>query len=429
MNNPIVLRGISVLGLVAMLSVAWLLSENRRSVAWRVVAWGVGLQFAFAVLVLRTRFGRLIFEGVKAGFDLITEASNAGAAFVFGNLHRVLLFDEAAVIGETGPESVSPLIISAVVAFQVLPVIIFVSALSAMLQHVGVVQLVVRAMAWVMRRTLKTSGAETFGTALLAFLGIESCSAIASYMKDMTRSEVFTLMTGFLATIAVSVMVAYAGFGAEPGHLLAASIMSAPAALVMAKLLVPETHTPQTRGAEHIEIPVESRNLFDAASRGGGIGLTMALNVGAMLIVFVGLIHLLDFGVIAVTGVFTESGLTTTQIIGWVFRPFALLMGVPAADVPTVGELLATKSVFNEFLAYEAMQEQIAAEALQERSITIATYALCGFANPGSLGILLGALAALIPDRRDEVAALCVKAYLAGTLACFSTACVAGILG
>ena len=431
MENPLVLRGLSLLGLVALVGLAWLLSENRGAVRWRVVWWGLGLQAAFALLILHTGFGRWFFDGVRHAFGVITASSEAGASFVFGNLSKVIVLGEGTVIGTGGPAQTSPLAIAPVIAFQVLPIIIFVSALSAILQHYGIVQAVVRGMAWLMRRTLKTSGAETFGAALLVFLGIESVSALRGYVQRMTRSEIFTLMTAFLATIAASVMVAYAGFGAEPGHLLAASIMSAPAALAMAKLFVPETDDPETAGDARVSIPVESSNLFDAASRGGAIGLNMALNVGAMLIVFVGLIYLFDLGVVAFTGLFVEGGQSTVQLLGWVFRPFAFLMGVPWSDIPAVSELLATKSVFNEFIAYENMKGLIESGVLQagSRSVTITTYALCGFANPGSLGILIGALAALVPERRGEVAALSVRAFVAGSFACFTTACVAGVLG
>jgi CNT family concentrative nucleoside transporter len=431
MENPLVMRAVSLFGLVVLVVLAWLLSENRGAVRWRVVVWGMGLQLVFALLILHTWFGRWFFEGVRHAFDIITASSAAGAQFVFGNLSKVILIGEGTVLGGSGPEPLSPLVIAPVIAFQVMPLIIFVSALSAMLQHLGVVQAIVRAMAWLMRRTLKTSGAETFGASLLVFLGIESVSALGGYIQRMTRSEIFTLMVAFLATIAASVMVAYAGFGAEPGHLLAASMMSAPAALVMAKLFVPETGKPETTGDARVTIPVESSNIFDAAARGGATGLQMALNVGAMLIIFVGLIHLLDLGVVGVSSLFIEGGYTTVQWLGWVFRPFAFLMGVPWNDVPAVSELLATKSLFNEFIAYEEMKRLIGEGVLQpgSRSVTIATYALCGFANPGSLGILIGALAALVPERRAEVAALSVKAFIAGSFACFTTACVAGILG
>jgi CNT family concentrative nucleoside transporter len=417
------LRVLSGFGLLVMVGLAWLCSEQRRAVRWRLVFWAMVLQFLLGVLVLRTPFGVPFFEGVRGAFDVLTQASEAGASFVFGNLTKVIILGQGTAIGaDAVPTVQEPMVISAVLAFRVLPVIIFVSALAGILQHLGIIQAVVRGMAWLMRRTLKTSGAETFGAALLVFLGIESVSALGAYLKSMTRSEIFTLMCAFLATIAASVMVTYASFGADPGHLLAASLMSAPAAIAMAKIMVPERGTPLTSGKGPIELEVESHNVFDAASRGAGLGLNMALNVAAMLIVFVGLIHLVDLFVMWV------SGSTTTQLLGWVFRPLVYVMGVPAGDVAPVAELLATKSVFNEFLAYNNMQPLIESGVLSPRAVAIATYALCGFANPGSLGIMIGALASLVPERRAEVAQLSLRAFVAGSLACFSTACVAGVL-
>ncbi len=423
MEQPFVYRLISALGLCTLLALAWACSEDRGRARWPLVLWGVGLQFALGLLILRTRFGEVFFDGVRKGFDVITSASDAGAVFVFGNLTRFFLIERALVPGADGQMGpAGPFAINAVIAFKVLPVIIFVSALAAILNHLRITQAVVRAMAWLMRRTLKTSGAETVGMALLVFLGIESVTALGGHLKTMTRSEIFTIMVGFLATIAASVMVAYAGFGAQPGHLLAASLMSAPAAIVIAKLLVPETGTPETSGAARIALPVESHNLFDAAARGAALGLNMALNVAALLIVFIGLIFLVN---LAIEG---ATGHTLTQALGWVFRPVAFLLGVPLADVPAVAELLATKSVFNEFLAYQQLQPLLLEQSISPRAATIATYALCGFANPGSLGIMIGAMAGMAPERRGEVAQLSMKAFAGGTLACFTTACVAGIL-
>lgn len=433
MPHDFSLRLLSLVGLFLMIGMAWALSERRRNVSLRLVGWAVGLQFLFGLLVLRTQVGSRFFEVVKTGFSVITDASRAGAQFVFGNLTDFFLIERVYQPGADGLQAVDNFAVSAVFAFQVLPLIIFVTAASAVLQHLGIVQFVVRGIAWCMRRTLRTSGAETFGVSLMIFLGIESVSAIGGYLKGMTRSELFTLMTTYLSTIAASVMVAYASFGAEPGHLLAASIMSAPAAVLMAKLLVPETEEPATDGTHRIEVKSESFNVFDAASSGAALGVQVALNVGGTLIVFVGFIYLLDLATTAVTG-----GATLTQLMGYVFRPFAFLMGVPWADVPQVAELLATKSVFNEFLAYESMQHVIAPETLPEgmtaadylspRAKMIATYALCGFANPGSLGIMIGAMDSMVPDRREEVARLSVKAFIGGTLAAFMTACVAGVL-
>lgn len=411
------LRCVSVVGLLVMVGVAGLLSENRRKTNWRLVCWGLGLQLALGLLILDTVFGRALFEWVRAGFDVVTASSTEGARFLFGNLTQYFVLSKDAVL-----TSDTDFPINAVMAFQVLPVIVFVSALAGILFHLGVIQRVVGAMAWLMRRTLKTSGAETFGTALLVFLGIESVTAIKGYVKTMTRSELCTIMTAFMATIAASVMVAYAQFGAEPGHLLAASLMSAPAAIVISKILVPETAEPQTRGDVRVEIPVESHNIMDAAARGASDGMMMVLNVAAMLIAFIGLVFLLNLILKGVTGV------TFTQAMGWVFRPFAVLMGVPMQDVRAVSELLGTKTMLNEFMAYADMQQLIQHGVLSPRSRMIATYALCGFANPGSLAILVGGLSGLVPERRAEVAGLGVKAFIGGTLACFMTACVAGVL-
>ena len=414
----------SFLGLAGMFLIAWIFSENRRAAQWRLALIGTSLQFVLALLVLKTEAGRFFFSIVKSGFDVLTDASSAGAEFVFGNLAHFFFIQNAMVPGADGTlvrQELFP--VSAVVAFNVLPVIIFVAALSAILQYYGVVQAVVRALSWLMRRTLKTSGAETFGTALLVFTGIESAAALGDYVRRMTRSEIFTIEVAFLATIAASVMVAYAGFGAEPGHLLAASLMSAPAAIAVAKIMVPETGTPETSAAGcRFELAVESTNVFDAASRGASLGLGMALHVGAMLIAFVGLIYVADLAVAALAGV------KLNVLLGYAFRPLAWMMGVPWSDIPLVAELLATKTVFNEFLAYQNMQPMIEKGLLAERSVTIATYALCGFANPGSLGIMIGGLSSLAPERRGEIAQLSIRALIGGTLASFMTACIAGIL-
>jgi CNT family concentrative nucleoside transporter len=403
MGGALVLRGTSLFGLVVMVGIAWALSENRRAIRWRPVVWGLALQFILAILILRTGFGRAFFEAVNACFAVLTSASKEGSKFVFGKL------TESYDIG-------------AIVAFQVLPVIIFVSSLAAILQHLRIIQAVVNAMAWVMRRTMGTSGAETFAAALQVFLGIESLPASRDYLADMTRSELFVIMVTFMGTIATSVMVAYASFGAEPGHLLAASIMCAPSALMISKLMIPETGRPRTDGSTRIVVPIETRNVIDAASRGASEGLNLALNVGAMLIAFIALVYLADLVVKGVTGH------TFASVMGWFFYPFAFLMGVPSSDVGTVAELLGKKTVLNEFLAYADFKPLVESGALHPRSVIIATYALCGFANPGSLGILLGALTAMLPGRRAEIAGMGIKSLIAGTLTCFVTACIAGML-
>lgn len=410
-------RLISLLGLFVMIGLAWLLSEDRRRVSWRLVAIALGLQFAFALIVLRTGVGRAFFEGVKAAFMIITEATGAGASFLFGPLANDVVLNSGTVQGVEGT-----FILTASIAFKVLPIIIVVASLAGILYHLHVIQGAVRAMAWLMRRTLKTSGAETFGAALLVFLGIEAMPTLKGYLNAMTRSEICTVMTVFMATIAADVMVIYATFGAAPGHLLAASIMSAPAAILIAKLMVPETAAPETAGSGRVDVPVHGENVIDGAARGGIEGLQLALNVGALLIAFVSLVWLLNQAFLF------AIGYTFTDVMGWFFYPFAWLMGVPAADVPEVARLLGAKIVINEFIAYSDMSGLIAQNALGPRSITIATYALCGFANPGSLGILLAALTALAPQRRADIAQLGLKSLIGGTLAAFTTACVAGVL-
>jgi len=400
-----------------MLALAWLFSENRRRVDWRLAAWGIGLQIAIGVVMLRTPVENAVFVSMRWMVDFLTRATLEGAGFVFGKLTGPITIDKDAVLGASGD-----LEINAMFAFQVLPVIIFVSAVTAMLHHLRVIQVVVHGIAWVMRRTLRTSGAETFAAGLFVFLGIESITGIRAYLGKLTRSELLTVMTDFLSTIAGSVMIVYATFGAEPGHLLTASLMSAPAAIVMAKIMIPETGEPETRGAGRIQAPVETHNVFDAVARGASDGLNMALHVGAMIIVFIGLVYMLNAALSAL------CGMTFVDLIGYVFRPFAWMMGVPSRDIAVFSQLLGTKTVLNEFLAYMGLKQCIADHSLSPRAVMIATYALCGFSNPGSVGIMIAGFNALVPQRRAEVTQLGMKAFLGGTLACFMTACVAGIL-
>jgi CNT family concentrative nucleoside transporter len=274
-----------------------------------------------------------------------------------------------------------------------------------------------------MQKTLKTTGPETFGAAMLIFMGIEGMPTMKAYLKSMSRSELMVIMTAFMSTVAANVSLIYVTFGAEPGHLLAASIMSAPAAIVIAKLMVPKTHDESSVDSAQLKIEIETHNVIDGAARGAAEGVMLALNIGAVLIAFVALIFLVNQGFLAV---FNHS---FTEIMGWAFTPFAWLMGIPGQDIAAVGQLLGTKTVLNEFVAYASMSEMIQAGTLSPRSVTIATYALCGFANPGSLGILIAGLSGLVPERRAEIARLGLKSLIAGTLAVFMTACIAGILG
>ncbi|HRI88880.1 MAG TPA: nucleoside transporter C-terminal domain-containing protein [Candidatus Hydrogenedentes bacterium] len=397
------LRLISAFGLLVMLAIAWSLSENRKAISWRIVAWGLALQFAIALAVLKTPLRDAIFPQAEAAVNVLTDATLAGASFVFGKLPT----DQG---------------IGAIFAFQVLPVIIFVSALSAVLHHLRVIQTIVGVIAWLMQRTLKTSGAETFCAALQIFLGIEASTAVRAYIERMTRSELCVIMTTYMGTIAGSVMVVYSTFGAEAGHLLTASFMTAPAAILLAKILVPETEKPITAGGEKIQVPVETHNIVDAAAHGTAQGLQMALHVGATLIVFIGLVYLLDLIFQSITGT------TFVDTLGYVFRPVAWLLGIPSQDVAEVAKLLGKKTVLNEFVSYLDLKVLIETNAISQRSITIATYALCSFANPGSIGITLAGLDAIAPSRRADVAKLCFKAFVGGALASLMTACIAGVI-
>jgi len=396
-------RFVSLGGLLFMMGVAWALSENRRRMNFRIILWGLGLQFLLALFVLKTMPGEWFFAGAQNVFLRFIEFSNEGARFLFGKLTTDFSY-------------------GAIVAFQVLPIIIFVSAVSGVLYHYGVIQFVVRWLARLMQRTMGISGAESLGAALFIFLGIESVTAIGKYIQRMTRSELFVIMTAFLATIASSVMGAYVAFGAAAGHLLAASLMSAPAAVLVAKIMIPETETPLTTGRVVFEPKITTANVMDAAATGATDGVKLAINIGAVLIAFVALVALVNFLLKSLTGV------TLDTLFGYGFSPFAIAMGVPYQDALKVGQLLGTKTVLNEFLAYQKMQSMIQAGELSARAVTISTYALCGFANFGSIAILIGGVGGIAPQRKGEVAALGIKALIGGTLAAFMTACFAGML-
>jgi len=412
-------RVTSLGGLAVMLGLAVLLSERRRRISLRVVVAGLGLQLVLAVVIFLTDIGGALFRVAEHAFRFVIASSNAGAEFLFGGL----VTDAATVDGRP-----VPLGIGATMAFQVLPLVIFFASLAGILYHLGITQRVVRGLAWIMKKAMKVSGAESLGCALFIFFGIESTTAIAAYIRRMTRSELFTLMTAFMATIAGTVMGAYVSFGALPGHLLTASLMSAPAAIVIAKIMVPETEEPVTLGHVRFAPPVETANVIDAAARGAEQGLRLAVTIAAMLLAFVGLVHLVNMGVGAVSGLWMDQPLTLQRVMGWVFSPLAVVMGVPWDDVQEVGQLLGTKTILNEFLAYQAMQPLAEAHVISPRSVTIATYALCGFANFGSVAILVGGLGMLDPARKGLYARLGLRALVAGTLAAFMTACYAGML-
>lgn len=396
-------RWISLCGLGVMLLLAWLFSENRRRMPVRLIASGIALQFAMAMLLLWSPPGQRVFEAARVMVAQVLDFSNAGAEFVFGPDFR-----------------------DHFVAFSVLPTIIFVSSLTALLFHAGILQLLVRGMARLMVWVMDVSGAESLCAAANVFVGMtEAPLAVRPYLASMTRSELMAMMTAGMSTIAGGVMAAYAGMGADAGHLLAASLMSAPAALVVAKIMVPEVEVSPTKAVVRIQVPKTDANLLDAACRGAADGLTLALNVGAMLIAFIALVAMFNW-MLGLLPHVAEQPLSLERMLGWVMAPLAWTIGVPWSEAQQVGMLLGKKTIFNEFLAYQdliAMKDQ-----LSPRSFTIATYALCGFANFGSMGIMIGGIGGLVPSRRKDIAQYGLRALIAGTIAVLMTACIAGVL-
>jgi CNT family concentrative nucleoside transporter len=414
------------LGIAVMMGIAFLMSRNRQLALanWRLVAWALGLQVIFALLILRTPFGTAVFAGLNSLFVSLTGCVDAGVNFVFG------------------PEISSPES-GSFIAFHVLPIVLFFSALSAILYHAGAVQILVKGLAWIMERTLGTSGAETLAAAANVFVGCtEAPLVIRHYLSRMTSSELLSVMSGGLATIAGSVLAAYITIlsGVLPdiaGHLLAASVMSAPAALLFAKILMPETGRPETLGKINIPMRSTYRGYLDAATAGTTEGVKLALNVGAMLIVFLSLIAVVNLvlGVaegsvnwmVAGGGEFAIGNtFTLERIAGWVFYPFAVLMGVPFDEAHDAARLLGIKTIANEFIAYLMLVQE--AEAFSPRTRLVLAYALCGFANIGTIGILIGGMSVIAPERRPDLARLGPWALVAGTFACNTTACIAALI-
>jgi CNT family concentrative nucleoside transporter len=406
---PLTARLTGVLGLVVIIGIGVALSTNRKRINWRVVAWGLGLQVAFAIFVLRVPAGQALFRWLGNVIGTVLHYSYAGSSFVFGKL------------GEPNSE------LGVVFAFQILPAIIYVSALFAILYYLGVMQVVVRAFALVMSRVLGASGAESLNVAASIFMGqTEAPLTIRPFLPRMTRSELMTVMTSGMAHISGSIMAAYIAFGIEARHLLTAVIMTAPGTIMMAKLFEPETERPETYGNVKLDIPKTDVNLVDAAARGTSEGLHLMLNVIAMLVSFIALVALLNgiFGAIHDWWPLFPSNLQT--VLGWIFRPIAWIMGVPWRDSGVIGSLLGTRMVLNEFIAYAQLGPL--KESLDPRSFTIASFALAGFANFSSVGIQLGGIGALAPERKHDLARLGFRAMLAGTLANFLSATIAGIL-
>ncbi|HEY2931810.1 MAG TPA: NupC/NupG family nucleoside CNT transporter [Acidobacteriota bacterium] len=405
----ILIRFVPLLGIITMLAIAFLFSTDRKAVSGRVIAWGLGLQFLFALLVLETPYGRIAFEKMGYGVNKLLSFATEGSRFVFG------------------PLGVSPNSIGFIFAFQVLPTIIFVAALFAVLYYLGVMQVIVALFARMMTRVMNASGAESLNVAASVFMGqTEAPLTIRPFLNQMTRSELMTVMTSGMAHVSGGIMAAYIAFGIEARHLLTAVIMTAPGTIMISKIFVPETEEPKTRGKVTLVTEKPDANILDAAARGTIDGLHLALNVAAMLISFLALVALLNFVLGKAGDVVRMPGLSLQQILGWVFAPFAFLVGIPWRDAMQVGSLMGTRMVLNELIAFSELGKLKG--VLEPRSFTIATFALCGFANISSVGIQIGGIGALAPERKHELAKLGFRAMIAGTMANFISACIAGIL-
>ena len=418
-----------VAGLALILALAYCLSSARRAIDYRTVAWGLGLQFVFALIVLKTELGRQVFQAVGG---VITKVLDFAVRRVVVRVRAAGQPDRLAEDRDRACSDPRAHQYANIFAFMVLPTIIFIAALFAMLYYFGIMQIVVRLFAVIMHRVMRASGAESLNVAASIFMGqTEAPLTIRPFLPRMTESELMTVMTAGMAHISGGVMAAYILFGVEAQHLLTAVIMTAPGTLMMAKLFVPETGEPETMGTVKLVVEKTDVNVIDAIGRGTGEGLHLALNVGAMLISFLAIVALLNAGLgligdglQSVAGV--GAGLSLQLILGWVFAPIAWALGVPWQDATTVGNLLGTRMVLNEFVAYSQLGPLKA--TLDPKSFTIATFALCGFANFSSIGIQIGGIGALAPERRHDLARLGLRAMLAGTFANFLTATIAGML-
>jgi CNT family concentrative nucleoside transporter len=432
--------GRGAVGLCILVLVGFLFSTNRRAVNWRIVFVGIALQLVFALLVLKTSGGRVVFETIGAGFAGLLGFTGAGAEFVLGPL--------AIPPGQDGS-------IGFVFATQVLTTIIFFASLMAVLYYIGIVQPIVKALGWVMEKTLRISGAEALSAAANVFVGqTEAPLVVRPYINGMTKSELMTLMAGGMATIAGGVLAAYVLFlGGESqaeqikyaAHLLSASVMSAPAAVVMAKIIIPETGTPETMGKASIHVEKADVNVLEAAASGAAEGLKLALNVGAMLLAFLALLALLN-AVLGWVGAPVVGGrelydlngfierisdgrfeaLSLQAVFGYLFAPLAWAIGVESGDVLYFGSLLGEKIGVNEFVAFTSLSELKG--VVSDRTMILGAYALCGFANFSSIAIQIGGIGGLAPERKSDIAALGIRAVIGGALASWMTATVAGVL-
>ncbi|MBF0546568.1 MAG: NupC/NupG family nucleoside CNT transporter [Candidatus Riflebacteria bacterium] len=454
-------RVISLIGIPVFLAICFWLSTDRKKINWTLVFWGIAMQFVFALLILRTDLGKNFFQVVNDVITALLNFTGQGASFVFGNLATGQNCQVGSVpAGFQGPGAFAPLDFAkagnlwanhgALFAFGVLPTIIFFSSFMTVLYHLGIMQRVVYFIAVIMQRFMKASGAETLCAAANIFIGqTEAPLVIKPYLSRLTLSELHCVMTAGMATIAGGVMAVYAGIlkGGCPeaaGHLLAASVMSAPAAVIISKMLVPETEVPETDG--HIPLNVEQtdKNVIDAAARGASEGVGLAINVAAMLIAFIALVAMINhvWGLCChtLTSIIPAINLKAVdslqKVMGFLNAPFAWLMGMPSCDLLKAGELLGEHTIINEFYAYVHLGNILdkreiidsVAVTLQPRTITLMIYALCGFANIGSIGIQIGGIGGLAPNRRGDIAKLGIYALIGGTLASYLTACIAGVI-
>jgi CNT family concentrative nucleoside transporter len=410
-----------VLGILAVLLAAWLGSTDRRHIRWRTIAWGLGLQFSFAFLVLRFDYGQRAMSWAGGVVTQMLACTFAGTKMVFGQLG----VPNSGLFGNLLPPNSG-----AVFAFQVLPTIIFISAFFALLYHIGLMQIIIRGMAWIMLKTMRISGAESMNVAASIFMGqTEAPLTIRPFLSKATRSELMVIMTSGMAHVSGGIMAMYISQGVEARHLLSAVIMTSPGTILVAKMLVPETEVPATEGK--VVIPKDElhadENFIGSIARGTIDGGKLALNVAIMLISFLALVALLD-GLLGWTHSLAYMHWvpgSLGQILGYLFAPVAWLIGVPWHDCMAIGNLLGTRMALNEVIAYIALGAQKA--TLAPRSFTIATFALCGFANLGSIGMQIGGIGALVPERRNDLAKLGVRAMLAGTMANLISASIAGI--
>ena len=402
-------RFIGILGILVLLAIAVAMSNNRKSIPWRLVIWGLGLQLIFAIIILKTPIGQPFFGVVDTAIKKLLSFSDAGSDFLFKSFSAGIV--EAPLMN---------------FAFRLLPTLIFFSSLITVLYHFGIIQFIVKWIARAMQMTMRTSGSETLSVSANIFVGqTEAPLMVRPFVSKMTRSELMAVMVGGFATVAGGVMAMYVKILADipgiAGHLMAASIMSAPAALVIAKIIYPETESSDTMDDLKIVLEKKDDNAMEALSRGATDGMKLAANVGAMLIAFVAMIALVN----AILGV---MDLSLQQILGWIFSPLAWVMGIPWHEAGTMGTLMGEKLVLTELIAYGDLAELRATNSISDRSAIIASYALCGFANFASVGIQLGGIGGIAPERRKDLAKLVLKAMLGGALASWLTATLAGIL-